>query len=125
MVAALLQERGGKAVMQVLHRLDAIFSSCLLEAELRSVFRRESLDPQLVEPALAAIRWVMPDRPLRGEIQKTLQSGYLRGADLWHVACALYLARQPEELPFLTLDKDQKAVAARLGFPTSIPGPTH
>ena len=35
---------------------------------------------------------MLPDRPLTHECTKALTAGYLRGADLWHVACALYLA---------------------------------
>jgi hypothetical protein len=53
---------------------------------------------------------------LTDEISRVLSAGYLRGADLWHVACALYLEPEPDELVFLTLDASQKAVAAKLGF---------
>lgn len=40
-------------------------------------------------------------------------------ADLWHLACALFVEPQPLELVFLTLDKRQRAAARVLGFPTS------
>jgi len=40
----------------------------------------------------------------------------LKGADLWHLACAVFLAANPRELVFLTLDQRQKTVAAKLGF---------
>lgn len=39
-----------------------------------------------------------------------------RGADLWHVASALYVAPSPADLYFLTLDERQRSVAATLGF---------
>jgi len=39
------------------------------------------------------------------------------GTDLWHLACALYLAGNPRDLPFITLDERQEVVARKLGFP--------
>lgn len=59
-----------------------------------------------------------PDRPLSSEITAVLEAGYLRGADLWHVAVALYHAEDPREVTFVTLDNRQRAVAAALGFRT-------
>lgn len=47
-----------------------------------------------------------------------LEVGYLRGADLWHLACALYLVEDPPEISFVTLDDRQRTVAAGLGFET-------
>ena len=55
-------------------------------------------------------------RPLASEFAKVLKAGYLRGADLWHVATALYAARQPSEIWFVTLDRKQHTIAAALGF---------
>ncbi len=52
---------------------------------------------------------------LTGEIQTVLSAGYLRGADCWHVAVALSYA-PARDLTFFSLDKAQRAVAARLGF---------
>ena len=46
-----------------------------------------------------------------------LEAGYLRGAELWHVATALYVAVRPEDLPLATLDARQGEVAEALGFP--------
>jgi len=40
----------------------------------------------------------------------------LKGADAWHLACALSIAEQPRKLAFLTLDRRQGAVARHLGF---------
>ena len=45
--------------------------------------------------------------------------GYLRGADLWHVATALYVSPEAGSLSFATLDTRQSAFAEKLGF--SIP----
>ena len=62
--------------------------------------------------------WIIPDRPLSPEIGRVLTAGYVRGADCWHLATALYLAEDPSELVFLTLDARQKDVALALGFGT-------
>ena len=43
-------------------------------------------------------------------------STYDAKADLWHVACALFLSPNPTDITFLTLDKPQRDVARRLGF---------
>jgi hypothetical protein len=71
-----------------------------------------------VDPAglLSAITWVYPNRPLNGEFGRIAVEGYVKGADLWHLACALFLAPEPKDLAFLTLDKRQEAVARKLGF---------
>ena len=44
------------------------------------------------------------------------EAGYLRGADAWHLATALYLTPDPGELTFLTLDERQGDIASKLGF---------
>jgi hypothetical protein len=115
LVAIAFGEAGGAALGRRLESLDRVFASNLLEAELRSAFVREGLPAD--HPMLDRITWVLPDRPLGREITTVLGSGYLRGADLWHVATALFLAGSPRELPFLTLDENRAAVARRLGFP--------
>ena len=43
-------------------------------------------------------------------------AGQLRGADLWHVATALYVAGEADRLCFVTLDQRQRDAAAALGF---------
>jgi hypothetical protein len=92
------------------------FSSNLLEAEVRSAMNREDiLDPGAVE-LLERINWVFPDRPLSSEFNAVLSAGYLRGADLWHLACALYLRGSHTDLEFLSLDRRQLEVAQRLGL---------
>ena len=91
-------------------------SANLLDAEVRAVFSRERLvfDAKLT----SQIERVLPDRTLEPEIAHALEfGGYLRGADLWHVAMALYASdMQVSDLAFLTKDIDQRNVAARLGF---------
>lgn len=118
-VGAVLGDPPGLAVVRAYRRFDAIYSSGLLEAELRSALAREGIDPILARAALRRIAWVLPDRHLGPEIETVLRVGRLRGTDLWHVACALYLAGNPADVTFLTLDVEQGEIARRVGFPTS------
>ena len=92
-----------------------LVSSNLLEAEMRAVFARGG---RAFEPPdlLSRIEWVLPTRPLGPELADALRAGYLRGADLWHIATALYAARSVPGLAFVTLDRRQGGVAAALGF---------
>ena len=91
-------------------------SSNLLEAEVRSAFARErrTFDPGV----LSNIEWVYTYRSLGSEFDRVLNAGYLRGADLWHMATALYTFRNPPGVTFLTLDLRQRSIAANLGFQT-------
>ncbi len=113
-VAIALAERGHAALARRLEMFGTLFASNLLEAELRATFRREQVSHDGSVPA--AISWVLPDRPMTAEMEMVLEAGALRGADLWHVACALYLSPDPRELTFLTLDAQQAEVARALGF---------
>ena len=114
-VAVARNEPGAESVVQRLSTFQQLISSNLLEAEVRAAFAREGDE---IEPgALASIRWVIPIRSLHAEIAAVLQVGYLRGADLWHVACALYAARTMPGLAFITLDQRQQTVASSPGFP--------
>lgn len=65
---------------------------------------------------LARIGWILTHRPLSPEMEAALRAGNLRGADLWHVASALYAAPEPGAIAFCTLDRRQAKVAAALGF---------
>jgi hypothetical protein len=117
-LAVLLGERLDERTQELLDRHTELFSSNLLEAEVRSVLARRGV---AAEPTfLDEINWVFPNRPLTPEIQRGLAHGYLRGADAWHIASALYLAEVPATLSFLTLDHRQRDVASALGFPTPL-----
>ena len=103
------------------HRLaefPVLLSSNLLEAEMRSAYEREGMafDPG----SISRIGWVNPTRPLGSEMAEAIANGgYLKGADLWHVATALFVDDSvPGKLSFITLDINQKTVAANLGFGT-------
>ena len=116
LVAIAFGEPGSAATSRRLARLESLYSANLTEAEVLATLAREGVGEGTHDSLFASLSWVLPARPLTAEITRTLQAGRLRGADLWHVACALYLEPEPDELVFLTLDANQKAAAARLGF---------
>ena len=107
-------ESGWEAVASRLSAISHWMSSNLLEAEVRSAFarRRLTFNPGV----LFDIEWVYVSRSLSSEFEVVLAAGYLRGADLWHVATALHIFDEPSEVTFLTLDNRQREVAAALGF---------
>jgi len=117
LVAIAFDEASATRTKTRLQGFDRIFSSNLLEAELRSALAREGATSPQVH-SLSWLTWVYPDRPLTPEFERIVPLGYLRGADLWHVANALFLAPDARELTFLTLDGRQREVATRLGFAT-------
>ena len=114
LVAIAFGEAGASRVARSLDTYDLLLSSNLLEAELRSALRREELE---TDPAtlLSGISWVFPDRSLGAEIAAVLDTGYVRGADLWHLAVALFVSPK-RELDFLTLDLRQRELSDQLGF---------
>jgi predicted nucleic acid-binding protein len=114
LVAIVFGEPGGAALARRLKGFDELLSSNLLEAELRAALVREGVSEG--ESLLTWITWVLPDRRLGPEIERALSAGYLRGADLWHVACALFVTEDPRELAFVTLDERQRELAGGLGF---------
>ena len=117
-VAVAFGEPGARRVATAARAHTRLLSSNLLEAEVRAALARERapVGPEL--NIFNGIAWVHPNRALTGEIQRVLAHGTLRGADLWHVACALFLDPTASELAFLTLDVPQRRVAAMLGFAT-------
>ena len=116
LVSIAFNERGGTSLAQRLDNFSHLLSSNLLEAELRAVFAREEID--FTARLVSGIEWVLPDRPLTPELKMALEAGSLRGADLWHVATALYVVREPSDISFVTLDIQQRTVVRALGFQT-------
>lgn len=113
-VAIAFAEEGAVELAEVLTRFSRLVSSNLLEAELRAACRRE--ERAVPTHLLARLSWIHPPRPLSSEMKSALEAGTLRGADLWHVATALYAAPEPAAIAFVTLDRRQATVAAALGF---------
>ena len=114
LVALAFEEPDGAGVRNRLEAFSRLLSSNLLEAELRAACAREVC--RFSESLTANLTWVLPDRSLAPELAAVLTAGYLRGADLWHVASALYVAPTPSDLWFVTLDERQRSAAATLGF---------
>ena len=114
LVAVAFSEAGSTRVKRSLQSFEVLLSSNLLEAELRAAARRESI---AADPAqlISAISWVYPDRPLTSEITTVLDTGYVRGADLWHLAVALFVDPH-REIAFLTLNTRQREISQQLGF---------
>lgn len=113
-VAIAFAEEGSAALARRLDGFSRLFSSNLLESELRATCLREGRPAPF--DLLACIEWILAERPLSREIRMVLESGYLRGADLWHVATALYAAPEPSAISFITLDRNQAKIASALNF---------
>jgi PIN domain nuclease of toxin-antitoxin system len=110
LVAIAFDEPDSKETARRLAGFGRLFSSNLLEAELRSALSREQVQGDCA-PLLSWIGWVYPDRPLTREYRTLLDRGHARGADLWHLACALFLKSQLGSLAFVTLDLRQRDLA--------------
>lgn len=108
-------QKSDTAIVRAVRQYE-FFSSELLIAEVLSFGKRESIAQDLLWEAFKGLSWIIPDGSLSKECRRVIQVGYVRGADLWHLACACYLSPNPEELAFLTLDEQQRDLAARLGF---------
>ena len=115
--AIAFDERNSAAVQRRLASCDELVAAPLLEAELRAALRREgSLGSPLIDELLEPIFWIAAERAPRSEIATVLAAGYVRGADCWHLATALYFSPDPTDIRFLTLDAQQGEVARALGF---------
>jgi hypothetical protein len=109
-------EPGGLAIQRTYALAPVRYASALLEAEYLSRCRREQRVARTQQ--LDGLSLLHPPRSLAPEIARVLDAGYLRGADCWHLATALWLTPDPAELLFLTLDERQREIAQRLGFQT-------
>ena len=115
-VAIIMGEPEASRLLRRLKRHDRLFSSNLLEAELRETAHREGIDVAAASAVLDPIAWVFPDRPLSSEMSRVLAKSEVRTADLWHLSTALFLSPDPSRSHFLTLDRRQAKAAKALGF---------
>jgi hypothetical protein len=97
--------------------VDAAFGATLVESELLAAIAREGA-PIRAGSVLDPIRFVHPPRRLTAEAEAALRHGRLRGADLHHLATALFLFPRPGDAFFITLDGPQGDAAAKIGFRT-------
>ena len=107
-IAAIALNEVGSYHARRLDDFSQLFSSNLLEAEVRAALAREG---RREAGFISGIEWVFPDRSLGPELAVALAAGYLRGADLWHIATALYAAPEPGEIAFVTLDNRQRSMS--------------
>ena len=114
LVAVALGEARGSLIRGRLRTFSRLVASNLLEAEFRSALAREDIED--ADQLLSWVTWVFPDRALTPEFDTILSLGQARGADLWHLACALYLSPDPRNLSVITLDPPQRDLARKVGF---------
>lgn len=115
LVAIAYAEPGYLPVARLLDSKERLFSVSFLEAEFRAAFRRENM-PFSGGHLVAPLTFVYPRHPLTEELERVFGAGRVRGADAWHLACALFLDPEASNLAFVTLDKQQAKVAGSLGF---------
>jgi predicted nucleic acid-binding protein len=115
-VAIALGEPKHEELLLRLSRFDRLISSHLLEAEFRSALAREGV-PGRIRNLLAWVTWMYPTRRLSREFDQVFEKGVPKGADLWHLACAIYVRESMGTISFLTLDGNQAHIAQTLGFP--------
>ena len=119
LLSILFSEPGAHKLRSRLSRYDHVFATDLLVAETLAAATREQIDLDAVEPVLKTISLLLPDRSLKAEAREVLTQGHLRGADLWHLACAMFLAGADRSaVAFLSRDTAQRTMASRIGFPT-------
>ncbi len=116
-VALLFGEPQARALERKLKSLDELLSSGLFVAELLASLSREGRSLADADPMLDAVSLIFVDGSLASECREALGQGHVRGADLWHLATALYIGgREREQLLFISLDERQKSRAKQLGF---------
>jgi predicted nucleic acid-binding protein len=119
LLAIILEEPGAPRSRRLLAGYDRVISSDLLLAEALAAVTRERVGETVLAPVMESLALVLPTRSLASECRTALSHGYLRGADLWHVACALFFAGPRRgDLAFLSRDTTQRSIAKALGFPT-------
>jgi predicted nucleic acid-binding protein len=115
-LAIALEQPEFEKTAERLESYEAVHSSTLMEAELRAKLHQQGIDED-GSRLTCWVEWVAPPRPLHAYIGRVLLQGVaLKGADVWHLACALYTAERYEGIEFMSLDRKQLEAARRLGF---------
>jgi predicted nucleic acid-binding protein len=115
-VAVALRELGHEELSDRLASFDRSLSSMVTEAEVCAVLRRRGSHDD-GSRLLCRVWWLPVKKQLTARISRVLDQGVgLKGADVWHLACALCATPRPEMLSFLTLDASQRRAAELLGF---------
>lgn len=97
---------------------DTVVSSTLLAAEYIAFLKRiEKLNVVRFEEELGFISWLYPASPLLDRCLEGVKDTALKGADLYHLATALWFTDGlNDEIEFLSCDIDQRRAAKALGF---------
>lgn len=119
-LSVVLGESSRSSDQKCLATFDNLWSHSLLESEFLSALKRENIDAAFEHAILHTIALIHPNRSLKTECRKILEYAYLRGADLHHLATALYFFPDPAAAYFLSLDRDQLKAAKQCGFKTSL-----
>ena len=119
-LGVLFEEEDHQRLVSQIEAATHLFSANLLEAEVRSALNREAVHEPAAPRLLERINWVFPERSLGQEFIDVLSVGYLKGADLWHLACALYLRGTRTDLEFMSQDGRQLEIARLLGLRTPV-----
>lgn len=116
LVGLMFHEDDALALHKRLLKFDELISSSLLEAEIMSAAKREGVSSGITTELVTSVSIYFANSSLGRELDRVLNIAYLRGADAFHLACALALDPKAEELCFCSLDTRQISVAKSLGF---------
>ena len=97
-------------------RIAYVDSSCLIAVALQEEGAGELL-VRLSRFDRSWLDWIQPYRRLTPEMEQIPALGRPRGADLWHLACALFVRPKLKDLHLLTRDGGQSDIAQALDFP--------
>jgi predicted nucleic acid-binding protein len=117
-LALVFRQSGYKQIEKILENVEQVLTTDLLMSEATSVFVRERGDFEVLKTSLGGLLFITAELsvPL---LESVLRAGWLRGADLYHLAAAFWLTdSKPKNIYFLTLDEQQNRVAGKLGFKT-------
>ena len=115
--AAIFGDHDMTLLSKLVRQKTKLISAYLLEAEVLSAAVREKADIQETKSQLSKISFVKSST-LLVQLERVFTMGYLRGADAFHVATALWLAGSHKELEFFSFDENQVKVAKTLGLST-------
>ncbi len=117
LVAILFDEPTRDAYLRRFRMQTQLLSTSLTRAELCSAALREGKPLEAAERLLQRFEIFVPPDDLADECREALTHGFLRGADLWHVASAMRIAgKHRKRLIFCTGDLDQGRIARATGL---------
>lgn len=113
-------QTGQEKFLEIDFEKDTVIASPLLVSEYVAFLGREKLLTETrFEDELGFIHWIYPSDPLFQESLECVRAYAVKGADLHHLATALWFSQDSrDELYFLTCDHQQEAAAKKLGFQT-------